>query len=230
MRRWLGAGAIVSALLMALTPLARAGTLGAQASGGGEGGVRVKGWTGRPDPQAEQQGRRIADARLWSSGDTLHAAAGPPAAYWNPEHVATGAYVVRATFTLPTPPPERETVGLFMGGSDLEGDRRNYLYCALHGDGMFSIKHRYGGELHTLVERKASEAIRHPDAIGRATNTLAWRVDAAQVTCLVNDVPVAAFPRPSVIGNGKLDATDGVYGLRINHNLSVQITGFARMP
>jgi len=230
MRRWLATVTILGSLLRAVTPLDQAGGLHAQAGGAAVSGVQVKGWTGRPDPQAEQQGRRIRDLRFWSTGDTLHAAAGPPAAYWNPAHVATGDYVVRATFTLPSPPPARETVGLFMGGSDLAGDVRNYLYCALHGDGLFSIKHRYGGELHTLVERKASEAILHPDGSGRSTNELAWRVDASQVACLVNGVPVAAFPRTSVIGTGKLDATDGIYGLRINHNLTARITGFARTP
>lgn len=230
MRRWWTAGTPGVLILMALAPLDGAGQLGAQARGPLEGGVLVTGWTGRPDPKAEQQGRRITDTRLWATGDTLHVMSGPPAAYWNPDHVATGEYEVRAAFTLPSPPPGRETVGLFMGGSDLDGDRRNYLYCALHGDGLFSIKHRYGGELHSLVERKASEAIRHPEPGGRSTNTIAWRVDATQVACLVNGVAVAAFPRASVIGSGKLDATDGIYGLRVDHNLQVQVSGFAKRP
>lgn len=203
----------------------------AQERGPLEGGVLVKGWSGRPDPQAEQQGRRIGDARFWSVGDTLVATSGPAAAYWNPAHVARGAYLVRATFALsPAVPPERETVGLFIGGSGLDGDRRNYLYCALHGAGTYSVKHRYGSELHTLVERKPSAAIRRPDASGRSTNEIAWRVDASQVTCLVNGEAVASFPRAGVIGEGKLEATDGIYGLRVSHNLEVRVTGFMRAP
>lgn len=189
-------------------------------------GVLVEGWKGRLDPQAAKQGRTISDAKFWSSGEELRVEPGPPGFFWNPSLVARGEYTITAAFNASGAAPPRETYGLFMGGSDLEGEVPNYLYCSLYGTGMFSIRHRFGDELHSLVERRASEAIHRPDAKGKTTNVIAWRVDREHVACVINGVAVATFPRAVLIGNGKLVSTDGAYGLRVNHNLGVRVTGF----
>lgn len=223
MRRLILSGCI----LMVLAPA------GVSAQGGDpdklvqDGGVLVKGWTGRIDPQAEKQGRKITDAKFFAMGDALHVTAGPPATYWNPAHVASGSYTVRATFTQTKAPTHPEAYGLFMGGTKLEGGDQNYLYCVVFGTGMYSIKHRFGGEVHSLVDRKANDALRKADAAGKATNEVAWKVDAQSVSCVINGVAVETFPRADLIGPGKLESTDGVYGIRVNHNLDVHIVGFA---
>lgn len=191
------------------------------------GGVLVKGWTGRVDPQAEKQGRKISDAKFFSMGDALHVTAGPAATYWNPAHVASGNYTVKATFTQTKAPVHPEAYGLFMGGTKLDGADQNYLYCVVFGNGMYSIKHRFGGEVHTLVDRKASDALRKAGASGTATNEIAWKVDAQHVSCVINGVAVETFPRPVLVGPGKLESIDGIYGIRVNHNLDVHIAGFA---
>lgn len=191
------------------------------------GGVLVRGWTGRVDPQAEKQGGKISDAKFFAMGDALHVTAGPAATYWNPAHVASGRYTVRATFTQTRAPVHPEAYGLFMGGTRLDGADQNYLYCVVFGTGMYSIKHRFGGEVHTLVDRKASEALRKADASGKATNEIAWKVDAQNVSCVINGVAVETFPRAVLVGPGKLESIDGTYGIRVNHNLDVHITGFA---
>ncbi len=189
-------------------------------------GVLVDGWKGRLDPKAEKQGRTIEDAKFWSADNDLRVAPGPPAIFWNPSFVARGEYTVTATFVSNSAAPPRETYGLFMGGSDLDGDVPNYLYCSLYGAGMFSVRHRFGDELHSLVERRASEVIHRADAKGNATNEIAWRVDAEHVACLLNGIAVATFPRTVLVGNGKLASTDGAYGLRVNHNLGLRVTDF----
>ena len=56
-------------------------------------------------------------------------------------------------------PAHPEAYGVFMGGTKLDSDDQNYLYCVVFGTGMYSIKHRFGGEVHTLVDRKASELV-----------------------------------------------------------------------
>ncbi|MEP7380444.1 MAG: hypothetical protein ABI910_02090 [Gemmatimonadota bacterium] len=217
-------------LLGALVALAAPSNMTAQEVGANRApdsrGVQVEGWKGRLDLKAEKQGRKISDAKFWSTDDGWHVAAGPPAIFWSPAEVAAGEFTVSATFSADGDAPHRETYGLFMGGSDLDGRVPNYLYCTLYGVGMFSVKHRFGEELHSLVERRASPAINRRDAKGHTTNTMAWRVDAEHVACLVNGTAVATFPRAVVIGSGKLASTDGAYGLRVNHNLDVLITGF----
>lgn len=222
MTRWVNIGAVA---LMLGTGAAHAQG-GAAAPSSEKRGVLVDGWTGRLDPQATKQGRTLADAKFWSSGEDLRVEPGPPGIYWNPSLVARDEYTVSATFKANGAAPARETYGLFMGGSELDGRVPNYLYCSLYGAGMFSIRHRFGDELHTLVERRASEAIHRPDASGEATNEIAWRIDREHVACVINGIAVATFPREVLIGNGKLASTDGAYGLRVNHNLDVRVTGF----
>ncbi len=187
-----------------------------------DGGVQVKGWMGRTDKPAQD----INTAKFFSMGPALHVTSGPPAIYWNPANVATGDYTVKATFTQTKAPTHPEAYGLFMGGSKLDGDNQNYLYCVVFGTGMFSIKHRYGGEVHNLVERKASDAIKKADEAGKASNEIAWVVDGDKVACVINGTEVQSFAKADVLGNAKLESTDGVYGIRVNHNLDVHIAGF----
>ena len=91
---------------------------------------------------------------------------------------------------------------------------------------MYSVKHQIGSENHTLANRKPSPALKRQDAAGAATNEVGWSVTADTVTCVINGVNVESFSRSDVIGTGKLVSTDGVFGLRINHNLDVHIAGF----
>ena len=216
----------IGALALALATGRTEGQGAAAISRPAGGGVMVDGWKGRLDPKAEKQGRKSSDARFWSADDGWRVAAGPPAIYWNPSNLASGQFTVTATFTASGAAPSRETYGVFMGGSELGGDVPNYLYCTLYGTGMFSVRHRFGDELHSLVERRASPAINRADAEGRTTNTIAWRVDPEHVACLMNGTAVAPSPREVLIGVGKLASTDGAYGLRVNHNLDVRVTGF----
>lgn len=189
-----------------------------------DGGVAAKGWTGRTDKKEQD----IKNAKFVDMGDGFHVTAGPPAIYWNPANTATGNYTVKATFSQTKAPAHPEAYGIFMGGTKLDADGQNYLYCAVFGTGMFSIKHRYGSEVHTLVERKPSDAIKKADAEGKATNEIAWKVTDDKVACVINGIEVQSFPKADLIGNGKLESTDGIYGLRVNHNLDVHVSGFGK--
>ena len=57
------------------------------------------------------------------------------------------------------------------------------------------------------------------DGAGKATNALTVEVGADKVRFLVNGTEVASQPRSQV-------DTNGIAGLRINHNLNVQVEGF----
>ena len=210
-------------MALSLSPLA----LGAQAGADPDkivkdGGVQVKGWMGRTDKATQD----IKTAKFFPVGTGMHVTSGPPATYWSPANVAKGMYTVKATFTQTKAPAHPEAYGLFMGGSKMDGDDQNYLYCVVFGTGMFSVKHRFGSEVHNLVDRKASDAIKKADAAGAATNEIAWVVEGDKVSCKINGTEVSSFPKADLLGTGKLESTDGLYGIRVNHNLDVHIADF----
>src|SRR5437868_6419524 len=65
------------------------------------GGIFVKGWTGKIDAASEKQGRVLNDARFVKEGDALHVTTGPATTFWNPANTASGDYTVKATFREP---------------------------------------------------------------------------------------------------------------------------------
>jgi hypothetical protein len=191
-----------------------------------DGGVQVAGWSGRLDPQAEKRGARMTDAKFWSMGPGMHVTAGPPAIYWNPANRGTGAYTAKATFAQTKAPEHAEYYGLFIGGSNLDKPTQNYLYCAISGNGTFVVKHRHGDEVHELAGRTANTAIKPADAAGKASNEIAWKVTPERTSCLVNGTEVWGYASKDLVGEGKLQSTDGIAGIRVNHNLDVHIAGF----
>ena len=162
----------------------------------------------------------VNDVRFFVAGDGLHATTGPAAIFWHPDNVAEGEFGARATFIQMKPSRHPEAYGIFVGGRDLDGDAQDYFYFLIRQDGKFLVKHRAGAETHTIIDWTAHEAVRPAGDDGRATNTLEMRVRAGDVRFLVNGVEVAKLDRVPYLN------TDGIVGLRVNHNLDVHIDGF----
>lgn len=154
----------------------------------------------------------------------LHAILGPAAIFYNPATTATGAYRAQGTFTLNRPSAHPEAFGLFLGGRNLEGADQDYLYFLVRQDGKFLVKHRAGAETHTLFDWTEHAAVRRPGADGTATNTLAVDVSEAGARFLVNGTEVANLPRVHMLN------TEGIVGLRLNHNLDVLVRDFGVHP
>lgn len=70
-----------------------------------------------------------------------------------------------------------------------------------------------------VVAATASDAVRTPGADGTSVNELEVRVGATTVDFVVNDTVVESLPTADLV-------TDGLYGIRVNHFLNVQITDF----
>lgn len=184
------------------------------------------GWMARLDPQEEKGGHTLGEVKLEGDSLALHVTGGPAVTLWNAAYRAAGRFMVWGSFTqvrASTPPG---TYGPFIGGTSLDGKEYNYLYCAVHGNGAYSIKHRFGGELHTLVERRVSGAIRPADASGKASNAIGWLVDDTNVACVINGTSVSTFPRSLLLGPGKLESIDGIVGLHVDRDVEVRITDF----
>lgn len=184
------------------------------------------GWQARLDPQDEKAGRTLTEVKLEGDSLALHVTGGPAVTLWHPGYRAEGRFMVWGSFTQTRASNPPGTYGPFIGGSSLDGKEYNYLYCAVHGNGAYSIKHRFGGELHTLVERRVSGAIRPADASGKASNAIGWLVDDAQVACVINGTSVSSFPRALLLGPGKLESIDGIIGLHVDRDVDVRITEF----
>jgi hypothetical protein len=191
-----------------------------KATGGG--GIQVKGWQGRTD-RAEQ---KITDVKFVQMGTGYHLTSGPHAIVWSNDAKASGSYTVKArlTKTPKSTSTHEESYGVFIGGSDLNGPKQNYLYCVVFGTGNVMVRHRDGGDTHTLLGKTANPSVAKMGAQG-ATDEITMWVRGGRVGCSVNGTEVFSAAAADMIGPGKLVSTDGVFGIRASHNLDLHIEG-----
>jgi hypothetical protein len=163
-----------------------------------------------------------APIHFMSMNGHLHAVLGPAGIFYQPTAIATGPYTLQGTFTLNKPSAHPEAFGMLLGGQNLDAANQDYLYFLVRQDGQFMVKHRAGDETHTVIDWTEHAAVRKPGADGKATNTLAVQTGAQGVRFLVNGTEVGTLPRGV--------NTNGIYGLRLNHNLDVVVTDFGVQP
>jgi hypothetical protein len=182
-----------------------------------------KGWMVRADRSTSASDPDGAGTiKFMSMGGTLHAINPQAAVYWNPANTATGNYTVKGTFTLMKPSGHTNYYGIVFGGHDLEGPKQSYLYFLVAQDGTWLIKQREGDSATKDVAPKTpSDAVKKPDAGGKSVNALEVRVQADKIDYVVNGTVVHSTPK-----TGLTAKPDGIYGIRVNHLLEVQIDGF----
>jgi hypothetical protein len=157
-------------------------------------------------------------------GTSLHFRSGPAAIYWNTKDVATGYYTVSATFNQKKS-MNHEGYGIFVGGSNLPDPTQDYLYFLIKPvDGTFLINHRAGNATPKAIVALTPEAAINKDAAGTgaATNAIAIRVAKDSVHFYINGKEVRTFAKTALDGA----ATQGLVGLRVNHNLDITVEGF----
>ena len=157
-----------------------------------------------------------------AQGAGFHAVTPQAAVFWNPANVATGNYTLKGTFTLVRPSSHTNYYGLVFGGSDLEGPKQSYLYFLVAQDGSWLIKQRVGDVNTNNVARARHPAVKTPDASGTSTNALEVRVTANKIDYVVNGAVVHSMPK-----TGPTAKTDGIYGMRVNHQLEVRVDNLA---
>ena len=181
-----------------------------------------KGWKVRADRSTSASDPDAAgDIKFVTEGSGFHATNPQAAVYWNPSNTATGNYTLKGTFTLMKPSGHTNYYGLVFGGSDLEGPQQSYLYFLVAQNGTWLIKRRNGDAgTENVAPKTANDAVKKPDATGKSTNALEVRVGADKVDFVVNGTVVHSAPK-----TGALAKTDGIYGIRVNHLLEVQVDG-----
>lgn len=154
-----------------------------------------------------------------------HLTSGPAALYYRAADQAKGNYTVSATISQ-AKSMAHEAYGIFLGGTDLQGEKQNYVYMVIHPQGgKYLINHRTGNGTPTpLVPYTESSAVNKENATtGAAKNSLAIRVAGDELHFLINGTEVKTL-KASEIPNF---STSGIAGLRLNHNLDVHISEFA---
>ena len=155
-------------------------------------------------------------------GNGLHFHPGPAAIFYNPSHNRSGAYRVSATFNQTRAPEHPEAYGLFFGAHNLDQDDQDYMYFLVRGGGQFTVKHRAGNDVHTIVDWTDNAAIHRHDTDGKASNELSVDVSPEAITYFVNGTQEHRSDRAAA---GHPINTDGTYGLSVNLNLDVHVEG-----
>jgi hypothetical protein len=182
-----------------------------------------KGWKLRVDRSMSASDPDAAgDIKFVEVGSGFHATNPQAAVYWNPANTAIGNYTLKGTFKLVRTGGHSEYYGLIFGGSGLDGPAQSYTYFMVEQDGTWLIKSRNGSSTAQVASSGSpSDAVKKADASGTSTNALEVRVMPDKVEFVVNGKVVNTTPK-----SGQAVKTDGIYGIRINHMLEVQVDGF----
>lgn len=157
---------------------------------------------------------RITNARYATKSGSWEVTTGPAHLVFADKDSASGAYTASATFSQLEAPRHPEGYGIFIGGRDLASAKRVYTYFLVRGNGERLVKGRNGAKTSDVLPWRTNIAVPKADSAGKATYSLAIRVAADSVRFMVNDKQVGAVKAGTI-------ATDGIAGLRINHNLHV---------
>jgi hypothetical protein len=155
---------------------------------------------------------QMTNARYVTKAGNWEITTGPAHIIFAPKDTVSGLYTVTASFAQLEAPHHPEGYGLFIGGRDLTSPNRSYTYFLVRGNGQFLVKTRAGAKTSDVLAWRADPAVSKADSAGKATYRMSIRVGADSVRFMFNDKQVAAVKAGTI-------ATDGVAGLRINHNL-----------
>jgi hypothetical protein len=171
------------------------------------------GFVGRTD----EAGSPISGAKYTAAPNgTWEVRTGPAHILYSPSLVGHTDYTITAKIDQLERPQHPEAYGIFIGGQQLDGPGQRYTYFLVRGDGQFSVKVRDGDNARTVLPFTPSPAVPQADASGKASYALRVTV-TDRVRFFVNGQMAATLDTKSV-------PTDGIAGVRINHNLHVIVT------
>ena len=160
---------------------------------------------------------KISDAKYVASGDAWEVTTGPAHILYDAKVMGNGNYTASATIDQLESPAHPEAYGMFIGGRNLDQPTQAYTYFIVRGTGELAIKVREGDATRDVVKWSASPDVPKADASGKASYALSVQVTNDAVKFFVNGKQAASASKAGL-------PTDGVAGLRINHNLHVKVT------
>ena len=174
------------------------------------------GWRVRPDNPAA----KVDSLSFVSMEPGWHITTGPSVILWDPGRSATGQFRIQAEiFFFRGQSRDTEAYGVLFGGKNLDQDSQEYLYFVIRNDGKYLVKHRLGGETHTITDWTAHPAIvRHTGEGGPTVkNVLGVAAAADSVRLFANGQQLSAYPADHM-------RADGLVGLRVNHGLNLHVS------
>ena len=189
------------------------------------GGISAAGWTARLDAGSIKQGRTLNDSKFAQQGADFVLNIGPAASYWNPNNVAKGDYTVKATIrNLKSNAGHPHSAGIFIGGQGMDTvETQAYTYCVVYTNGAAMVRQFNGtARATTLFGGNRPEHINtavKPEGPDGATNEIAWTVKGGVASCAINGTTVFTAEA------GKIPSTDGIYGIRVTHNVDLTVAG-----
>jgi len=182
-----------------------------------------EGWQVRFD----REGASMDDLYLVTMTPGYHVTTGPAMIAWHPDSVATGDFRIESETFLFDPQGRREAFGFFIGGSDLQGPDQRYTYFLLREGGEFLVKSRAGTETPVVHDWTAHSAIvsyaTRPEGSATAKNVLTPEAAGDEMRLGVNGELLWTGSRGGL-------ATDGIFGLRVNHGLNLHVTTITSAP
>jgi hypothetical protein len=170
--------------------------------------------------RTDRSSQPISGAHYLASGDGWEVTTGPAHILYAQKDSAKAHYVASATFEQLEAPAHPEAFGIFFGGIHLDQPQQAYMYFEVRGTGEMLVKLRDGGSTRDTIPWTPNPGIPKQDASGKATYHLAVAVSPDSVRFLVNDKQVAALANTNL-------QSDGIAGIRVNHNLHVRVTPVA---
>jgi hypothetical protein len=159
----------------------------------------------------------VSGAKYTPSGDGWEVTTGPAHILYAAKNQASGNYTASATFEQLEAPAHPEAYGIFIGGMHLDQNNIAYTYFEVRGTGELLVKLRDGVSTRDIVPWTASPDVPKQDASGKATYTLSATVTNDAIKFSVNGKQVASVAKTGL-------PTDGVVGVRVNHNLHVKVS------
>lgn len=151
-----------------------------------------------------------------------HITTGPAGIFYHPANTASGNFTITSELHFFDPGNRnREAYGVFIGGTNLQGDNQHYVYFLIRNTGEFLIKKRVGEETEMLHKWTASNSIIKfdPEVTENSSvmNTLSVVVGDNEVSFHINDEQVASLNASDI-------ETNGIFGLRVNHSINLHVS------
>jgi hypothetical protein len=199
------------------------------------GGITAPGWQGAVDRASAGFNHTVKDSKFVLEGGVFKLNIGPAAVYWNPANTANGDYTIKGTFheaTFQTVNDHPHPYGPFIGGTKLGETGMSLLYCTAFGDGSFIVRgftNATPPEWGPSRRKTPNPAVNKAEGIGKpVTQEIALSVKGDAVSCTINGTEVWKATKADVVGAGKLESTDGIFGIRVSHNVDVEVKGFGK--
>ena len=177
------------------------------------GGQLAAGWMARTD-----RGQDFDNIRFVEKGTGWDITVGPGVTLYRENDMATGNYKISAIIEQLSSKGHGHGTGLIFGGKDMQGADQVYSYFLVRGDGSYIIKTRTGSST-TEIRGWTKNAAINESEVANMTNEVAVSVADGNVIFTVNGTEVDRVPVADLY-------TDGIVGLRLNHNLDMHIDGF----